>query len=129
VADRDACSPNGALYINAFSSEGNGCSDTLSVQAEVTPACDAWTPLGLVHEEAGSLADDTRQPCVPLEPSKTGAFCCAPSLAAPALVCPLAPDVPTDLTCAGTTPRQASATAKADVMTRMLTMKMGDAMA
>ena len=112
TANSDSCSKDGALYINLFSSDDIGCTDTLSVQAELAPPCDAWAPLGVIHEEAGSTAADTRQTCVPLQPAKDAAFCCAPSAAAPALVCPLAPPLPTDVTCAvGGGPREAAPSA------------------
>jgi len=103
----DTCSADGAFYLNVFSSDGTGCSDTLAVQAEGLPTCDAWTPLGLVHTEAGSLADGTEQTCVPLQPAKGAAFCCAPSVEAPAVVCPIAPVLATQPTCPhGTQPRE-----------------------
>ena len=131
-ADADACSPRGALYLNVFSSEGTTCADTLSVQAQAAPACDAWAPLGVAHGEAGSAADGTRQTCVPLAPAKQGAFCCAPSLEAPALVCPLAPAVPADATCAATAPRQGAAEASlnkaADAALRLFAARKGSAM-
>lgn len=127
-ADADSCSKDGAFYINLFSSEANGCTDTLSVQAEVAPPCDAWMPLSLIHKEAGSQEAGTRQTCVSLQPAKDSAFCCAPSVAAPALVCPVAPPVPSDLTCAVAEPREANNAAKNDIMARMIAAKTGSAM-
>jgi hypothetical protein len=127
AADSDSCSKDGAIYINLFSSEDNGCTDTLSVQAELAPPCDAWAALGLIHEEAGSAAGNTRTTCVPLQPSKESAFCCAPSAAAPALVCPLAPTVPTELTCAVPETREAAAAVAGAVMARMVAAKTGSA--
>jgi hypothetical protein len=94
----DSCSKEGTFYLNLFSSEGDGCTDTLTVLAELTPACDAWAALGLVHEEVGSQAAGTEDTCVPLKAMKDAAFCCAPSLSAP-LSCPLTAALSTELTC------------------------------
>jgi hypothetical protein len=86
----DSCdAAQGSFYINTFSDAAAqpplappGCSDTLSVNAELAPPCEQWSK-GLVHETTGGGGGVPPALCVPLAPNAAGPFCCAPSAQAP----------------------------------------------